>query len=92
MVYNLTDIDPADEPPSNEIIDWLEPFCGESNLFTVAKVESKDQEFLEDSLAPRSRNEIKLTLMSVLKPDIVLTGTKGDWSEGVPPVGLYPLD
>ena len=61
-------------------------------MFKVAKLEDNDQEFLGDSLAPGSENEIKLTVVSVLKPDIVVTGTKGDWSKGVPPVALYPLD
>lgn len=64
----------------------------EINPFTLAEVENKADLDLISCGGIIERPALELKCLSVSKLEIVQTAERGDWSEGVPPVGLYPID
>lgn len=64
----------------------------ETDSFTLAEVEKKTHLDLKPYDGITERPTLQLKRLSNSKLRIVQTGEKGDWSEGVPPVGLYPID
>jgi len=62
----------------------------ETDPFTLAEVKNKINFNPKPLNGINERPMLRLKQLSVSKLEIVQTGEKGDWSEGVPPVGLYP--
>jgi hypothetical protein len=60
--------------------------------FTLAEIEDEGERDLTPYNGISERPTPRLKSLSVSKLEIVQTGEKGDWSEGVFPVGLYPID
>ena len=64
----------------------------DTSPFTLAEVENKTNFDLKPYKGITERPTLQLKHLSISKLEIVQTGEKGNWSEGVPPVGLYPID
>src|SRR5271170_6352805 len=64
----------------------------DTSPFTLAEVENKTKFDLKPYKGITERPTLQLKHLSISKLEIVQTGEKGNWSEGVPPVGLYPID
>lgn len=64
----------------------------ETDPFTLAEGENVTKFNLKPYNGIKESPTLRLKHLSVSKLEIVQTGEKGDWSEGVPPVGLYPID
>ena len=60
--------------------------------FTLAEVDEMTKLDLRPYDSIVERPTLQLKRLSISKLEIVQTGEIGDWSEGVPPIGLYPID
>ncbi len=61
----------------------------EGTPFTLAEMEIMDHQDLKPCQRITERPTLRLKHLSVSELEIVQTGEKGDWSDGVLPVGLY---
>lgn len=64
----------------------------ETDPFTLAEGVNMTKFSLKPYNGIKKRPTLRLKHLSVSQLEIVQTGEKGDWSEDVPPVGLYPID
>lgn len=85
MLYNFTDRDHSLEGKKNGVDKLLPRFCDSKTLFTFARVVTG---FPLGELECPIR-EITLEPLSKLKPEVVETGLKGEWSNDHPPIPLF---
>jgi hypothetical protein len=93
MIRNLTWQNEWEEL-SEEIYDdpWLRRLCGDEPPFTVAQVDGQGLGLLKDTWekACEEKEEIRLVVLSTLRPEIVETGLV-DGSNDCRLVGLFPI-
>jgi hypothetical protein len=86
MICNLTREDDWEELSDEEIYDkpWLLRLCGEEPPFAVAQVDGQGLGLLKDTWekACEEKEEIRLTVLSTLRPEIVETGLAKDGNDG----------
>jgi len=94
MICNLTRQNDWEELSDEEIYGdpWLRRLCGEEPPFTVAQVEGQGLDLLKDTWAKacEEKEEIRLAVLSTLRPEIVETGLVKDKNDPCL-VALYPI-
>ena len=94
MICNLTRHNEWEELSDEEIYGdpWLRRLCGEELPFTVAQVEGQGLDLLKDTWtkACEEKEEIRLAVLSTLRPEIVETGLVKDKDDRCL-VALYPI-
>jgi hypothetical protein len=61
------------------------------DLWTLQEVTNMDHRDLKPYNGITEKPDVKLTVLSTSNLEIVETGNKGDWPDGDPPIGLFPL-
>jgi hypothetical protein len=94
MICNLTRQNEWEELSDEKIYGnpWLLRLCGEEPPFTVAQVEGQGLGLLKDTWekACEEKEEIRLAVLSTLRPEIVETGLVKDGND-CRLVALYPI-
>ena len=94
MICNLTRQDECEELTDEDIYGdhWLRRLCGEEPPFTIAQVEGQGLNLIKDTWAKtcEEREEIRLSVLSTLRPEIVETGLTKDGNDSRL-VALYPF-
>lgn len=90
MLYNFASQDHGREIERNRVNKLVPRFCNAQDSFILARVSPDIMRVvtLGGSLE-RPGREIGLEPLCKLKPEIVETGLKEDWSDGHPPIPLF---
>lgn len=75
----------------NEPISLLTPDLDWSTLLEVTNMDHRDLRPYNGIYVAEKPAVIKLRVLSTSKLEIVRTGVKEEWSDGHPPIGLYPF-
>lgn len=93
IICNLTRQNEWEELTDEDVFGdyWLRRLCGEDPQFTIAQVEGQGLDLIKDSWAKASeeQEEIRLSVLSTLRPEIVETGLAKDGHDRRL-VALYP--
>lgn len=94
MICNLTRQNEWEEPTDEDIFGypWLRRLCGEESPFTIAQVEGQGLDLVKDTWAKtcEEQEEIRFSVLSTLRPEIVETGLAKDGNDRRL-VALYPF-
>jgi hypothetical protein len=92
MICDLTWQNEREELSKEIREDWLLRLCGEEPPFTVAQVDGQDLGLLKDTWekACEEKEEIRLVVLSTLRPEIVETALAEDGNDDRL-VALYPI-
>lgn len=90
VLYNFACHGHGREIEKNRVNDLVPRFCNAQDSFALARVSPDIMSAVKfgGSLECPGR-EIGLKPLCKLKPEIVETGLKGDWSDGHPPIPLF---
>jgi hypothetical protein len=59
--------------------------------FTLEEITNMDHRDFQPYDDRTEKRTLALIRLAMSKVEIVQTGVKGDWSDGDPPIGLYPI-
>lgn len=94
IICNLTRQNEWEELTDEDVYGdhWLRRLCGEEPPFTIAQVEGQGFDLIKESWAKacKEQEEIRLSVLSTLRPEIVETGLAKDGHDRRL-VALYPF-